>query len=480
MQELLYPVRIVSQAGVDGVENLFRRQALQVDLRENYLTCFHSGSHIILDFGQEMRGGVRLIVSGSDLTKVHIRFGESVGECCAELGAGEQYSGKTQARPISEKALRQNATNDHALRDLQVALPNWSDQTIGDTGFRFVRLDFEGEYAIKSILCTNTILNRPALYIYRGEAKVEQIFAAAKRTIDLCAGSGYLWDGIKRDRLVWAGDMGPEVLAMATLYGQTPEVENSLDFVREYSPLPGWMNSMPNYSMWWILMLRDYLQITGAEDFVKKQMDYLQALVRQMAQSVDESGQMHYPSYFLDWPHAGTEDEEQGARAINMMATQAAVELLEHFGLDAAPARAHLQRLRLVPICPRGKVVTALKYLATGSLSPREQEILLTGGAEGMSTFMSYYVLKAVHAFAPETAKAMLLEYYGGMLSLGATTFWEDFELEQRKGTPIDEPEQEGIPDCHGDFGRHCYIGFRRSLCHGWSAGVIAYIKECL
>lgn len=97
-----------------------------------------------------------------------------------------------------------------------------------------------------------------------------------------------------------------------------------------------------------------------------------------------------------------------------------------------------------------------------------------------MSTFMSYYILKAVHAFSPELAKAMLKEYYGGMLQLGATTFWEDFEPEQLDGTPIDVLPQEGKPDCHGDFGMHCYIGFRRSLCHGWSAGVVAYIKECL
>ena len=65
------------------------------------------------------------------------------------------------------------------------------------------------------------------------------------------------------------------------------------------------------------------------------------------------------------------------------------------------------------------------------------------------------------------------------MLEKGATTFWEDFDMEWVENTSsIDEFPQEGKKDIHGDFGAHCYEGFRHSLCHGWSAGVIQFIKE--
>lgn len=30
----------------------------------------------------------------------------------------------------------------------------------------------------------------------------------------------------------------------------------------------------------------------------------------------------------------------------------------------------------------------------------------------------------------------------------------------------------------HDDFGAICYDGYRHSLCHGWSSGVIKFIKE--
>jgi hypothetical protein len=36
----------------------------------------------------------------------------------------------------------------------------------------------------------------------------------------------------------------------------------------------------------------------------------------------------------------------------------------------------------------------------------------------------------------------------------------------------------EGKKDLHGDFGAHCYVGFRHSLCHGWAAGPTAWLSH--
>ena len=44
--------------------------------------------------------------------------------------------------------------------------------------------------------------------------------------------------------------------------------------------------------------------------------------------------------------------------------------------------------------------------------------------------------------------------------------------------TRIDEFPTEGKLCVHADRGQHCYRGLRHSLCHGWSAGPVAFLAE--
>lgn len=461
MQYIL-PKTIKKSHLCSNTQALKQRQDLQIGLAERNVLSVKQGGYIILDFGKEMNGSVRVLTFLASRVKTRIRFGESLSECCSEIG-GEK-----------------NATNDHAMRDFYVELQDYSDMTFGNTGFRFVRLDFEGDVQIKTVVAVNHILKKKVIYKYDGNDKViKKIYDAAKRTIDLCAGQDYLWDGVKRDRLVWIGDSHPEMLALTTLYGRTKVLERSLDFIKAQTPLPNWMNNMPMYSMWWIIILADYCETTGAYEYLSEQSEYLQGLVKQFYDHVKENGEMTYSFLFVDWPTSGQPDEESGVRAINIIAMKKAVELLGRLGLDDSYARETLRRLLLKKITVEcSKQVAGLKYFATG-LDESDRELLVKGGACGMSTFMSYYILKAVASFDKDRAISMMKEYYGAMLEKGATTFWEDFNIEWARGScRIDRLPKKEEKDIHGDFGAFCYKGFRHSLCHGWSAGVIQFIKE--
>ena len=461
MTEILFPVKVVACRGAEDADQLLQKKTLQIGLTEQVVSKVCGGGYLILDFGKELCGSVRILTFQTEGTQVHIRFGESLSECCAQLGGV------------------QNATNDHATRDMTVSLPKYSDMTFGNTGFRFVRLDFTGDVTLKAVAAVNHILKKEAIYRYQGDPLVEKIFETAKRTIDLCASSGFVWDGVKRDRLVWIGDIHPQMLALTTLYGRSPEVERSLDFVRQQTPLPGWMNRYPMYSMWWIMILADYYAATGAEGFAKRQLGYLEKLVRQLDAHVLENGELNYPRYFVDWPTRHQPDEIHGARAINMLAVKKAIWLLEKFGKSTETAEKLLAKLEKIAISPtHSKQVTALKFFATG-LDEGDKTRLVAGGAKGMSTFMSYYILKAVASFDKAAAVQMMKDYYGAMLEKGATTFWEDFDLDWVENScRIDALPTAGERDIHGDFGGFCYKGFRHSLCHGWSAGVIRFMQE--
>ena len=324
------------------------------------------------------------------------------------------------------------------------------------------------------------MFKKPLRYRYEGQdVCVSRIFETAKHTVDLCASSGYVWDGVKRDRLVWIGDMHPEMLALTTLYGRLVEIERSLDFVKDQTPLPGWMNGFPTYSMWWMIILGDYYERTGAKAYIKKQLAYLEGLIQQMDGCVKEDGALAYPFLFVDWPTHETPYAEQGSRAINIMAVKKAIALLKAFDRDTTLAEDILSRLLKVEIeCGDKKQVIGLKYFAVG-INEEEKKRLVEGNARGMSTFMSYYILKAVASFDKQKAVEMMKEYYGAMLDKGATSFFEDFDMDWVENTcRIDEFPKEGEKDIHGDFGKYCYVGFRHSLCHGWSAGVVTFIEE--
>ena len=214
MKEYVFPQAVVCSHLAEDPQNLLKKKPLQIGLSEKDITKIANGGYVILDYGKEMRGGIRILNFTSNQGSVRIRFGESLTECCAEIG-GEK-----------------NATNDHALRDMQAELPNYSDMPFGETGFRFVRLDVTGNISLKSVIAVNHILNKAPMYEYNGtDKRIKDIFQAAKRTVDLCAADGYVWDGIKRDKLVWVGDMHPEMLALTALYGKVPALERSLTFL---------------------------------------------------------------------------------------------------------------------------------------------------------------------------------------------------------------------------------------------------------
>ena len=106
--------------------------------------------------------------------------------------------------------------------------------------------------------------------------------------------------------------------------------------------------------------------------------------------------------------------------------------------------------------------------------------ILSDDSAEEMSCFMGYYVLLAkAKAGMLEGALNVIRNFWGAMLDMGATTFWEDFDIKWiENAARIDEVTPEGKKDIHGDFGRFCYKGFRHSLCHGWASGPAAFLIE--
>lgn len=472
MREYLLPTRVVDGDKIENAETLLRSKGLyatinyNVDEWKNYLKMDGMGSFIILDFGKEMNGGLRMITNGiyRDGCRIRIRFGESLGE-------------------VSSNIKEKNASNVHGPRDLETQVCSYADVTIGGTGFRFARIDLLDDHYIyfKNIFCENNILSKKAIYTYQGkDERIAQIFEVAKRTVDLCAAEGYVWDGVKRDRLLWVGDLAPEIMALNSLYGRLSVVERSLDLAKKLAPVPKFMNDIYTYSMWWIIILADYYKEFGCKTYIKKHIRYLVELLNLLDGLVDEKGELNREiRYLVDWPTKGSVDELVGVRVIFLMALNGATELLNAFDLSTEKVKSIKEKVLKQPMIAREKKqVIAVKYFATGELTDEEYNKLIDGGVKGFSTFMSYYILSAIASRDEKLAIELMKEYYGAMLDRGATTFWEDFHIEWLEGSGRIDEIDPNKKDLHGDYGEHCYVGFRHSLCHGWSAGVVKFIKE--
>lgn len=476
----LAPKRVVLAEGdVQNPESLLQERSNQITLvtAENCTLHNQPGkphAKIVLDFGIEFAGSVRLMIWGvqgpNNRANINVRFGESVMEAIT---------------PLFEK----NTTNDHAIRDRVMNVGMLSACETNESGFRFVCIELLEESALVQFKAVQGVFHYLDLdYVGSfscSDEKLNRIWDTAAYTAHLNM-QEYLWDGIKRDRLVWIGDMHTEVNTILAAFGYNEIVPRSLDVVRDETPVGAWMNGISAYSIWWLLIHCDWYRAFGDKPYLEEQRDYLRGLMTLLASFVDADGGETLPEgRLLDWP---TNDDpvakHVGFQGLLKLALDNGAYLLRELGEDetAALCEASAERMKQhTPAPTTAKQANALMVLA-GLADPIEvnEKILTPGGGHGYSTFMGYYILSA-KAKAGDYAGALrdMKEYWGGMLDMGATTFWEDFDLDwMNNAGRIDEVVPEGKIDIHGDYGNYCYIKFRHSLCHGWASGPCPYLSN--
>ena len=142
---------------------------------------------------------------------------------------------------MAELAASNTATNVHALRDFIIRLPWLGVLETGNSGFRFARIDLlepERELHLKEVRAIASFRDIPYTGSFRSnDERLNRIWQTGAYTVHLNM-QDYLWDGIKRDRLVWVGDLHPEVMTVNTVFGYNEVVPQRLDLIRDLTPLP--------------------------------------------------------------------------------------------------------------------------------------------------------------------------------------------------------------------------------------------------
>ncbi|MBQ7921410.1 MAG: alpha-L-rhamnosidase [Clostridia bacterium] len=477
-RDYIVPKRIVwSQGCISGAENLLIPKESQILLSDKKLCVLKNKdgirSSILLDFGREIHGSARIYVhslTGKSLS-LRIRFGESAMEAMTELGV-------------------QNTTNNHANRDMIMTVEMFSANETNESGFRFMRIDLldeDTEISLKAI--EGVFIYRDVDYIGSFEcddALVNEIFNTAAYTVHLNM-QEHLWDGIKRDRLTWIGDMQTEVLTILSVFGYNEVVPRSLDLMRDTTPIGKWMNDIMSYSIWWLFLHYEWYMSLGDLEYLREQQAYMTSLLELLCTQVREDSTENFDSPFLDWSTRNNpEAARAGMHAMLVMAMQKGQVLMDILGNPelVRKCRETEAKLRTYVSDPNGSKQAGALLVCAGISDAKvmTENLLCVNGAAGFSAFLGYYTLSAIAASGDHRcALDCMREYWGTMLKMGATTFWEEFDIAWAKNaSPITELVPIGKDDIHGNFGEHCYVNFRRSLCHGWASGPVPFLLQSI
>lgn len=470
VSKTLMPTRIVTSSNTENPQNLLIEKPLQAGFSDKDSAVIKKGGYVLLDFGKEICGGIGMVVfttsKAPDYAKCRVVFGESVMEALSSIGY-------------------KNATNSHAVRDLELSVGGKSLLRYGFTGFRFVKIEaLDADMTVTVIKAETDIKDIE----YKGsfecdDDRLNKIWNTGAYTVHLNM-HDYVWDGIKRDRLVWIGDLNPEIATIKAVFGYDESVPNSLDFAKSEFPPTSWINTFPSYSMWWIINHYEWYMQNGDIDYLAEQLDYISVLIEQAVLWIKSDGKEH-AKIFVDWSsRADTDVALIGVYAVMYKAFNTAKEIFSIFGKSAEIQKCEkaadlIKSMNLKP--PKQKQIAGIcGYAGLSQYGDVNREILAKEPLKGLSTFFGYYVLLTRGAAGDiDGALEVIRKYWGAMLDMGATTFWEDFDLDWIEGaTPIDRIVPENGIDIHGDFGKFCYKQFRHSLCHGWAGGPTAFLSR--
>jgi alpha-L-rhamnosidase len=425
---------------------------------------------VLVDFGREITGRVRVESASAAPVRVAMSLGESEDEALHG-----PYTG---------------------VRMLEI--PARGRISGANSAFRYAKLAFlAGPRPIRigSIRCDHVYY--PVQY--RGafacsDPMLTRLWYVGAYTAHLCMQTD-IWDAPKRDRARWMGDLHVSGEVINNVFLDRFLMQQTLDRLREEAgqPMRRHVNGIPGYSCAWVGGQADLYRHTGDLAYLKRQHDALIELLEFFRGELDDRGLFanrrgEWP--FVDWspgfngvdPHAlkathlfMVRELKEGSWLLGEMGDSQAAEKYRRWADEAtAAARRYLTDPATGTFGDRWQenswalysgVATNTQAVAiwTHVLSHRYPEELF------ITPYQHNYTLQAMSAFG-HTAEALefVRWYWGGMLAEGATSTWEGYDPRW--------PKEHFHRYLQADNGRGYFV----SLAHGWSSGVTTWLTQAI
>lgn len=418
---------------------------------------------ILYDFGRETFAAVTLEGLCPDGVYT-VYYGESRGEAMD----GKGYAHCTIWEEITGK--------EHA--------------TLIPRGFRFVRV--EGPTPV-TLSAASELLDVPLRGSFSCDRpQVKEIFDMAAYTFHLCSREFYL-DGIKRDRWVWGGDVREALMIGDYLFADREIGRRSLLSLLPKDYVVSHVNNINDYSSLTLIAVWEYYMSFGDADFIRDYWDRICLLYNFVTSRLDEDGQMvSRPGdwIFIDWcimDKSGPLAAEQILlwQAHLCMARMARLQgMADESYLDRADSLRRLildrywreERGAFIDCYTSGKEnlsrhgnIFAILFDMVDADAQKKilKNVLQNPAVRQITTpYFKLYELAALCKMGClADAQTFMEEYWGGMLKLGATSAWEQYD-----------PTQSGEAH-YAMYGEP----YGKSLCHAWSCGPVYFLgRYCL
>lgn len=423
------------------------------------------GQQLVVDFGKETFGYVKLHgLKGSG--KVSLYYGESIEEA------------------MSTEACE---TLDH----LEINHQQPKDLTLTQSqAFRFVNIQMDPGISVEDVSMLYEYLPVADRGKFRcNDEQMNKIWDIAKYTMELTTREFFI-DGIKRDRWIWSGDANQSYLMNYYLGFDSPSVTRTLLALRGKDPTTTHINTIMDYTFYWFIGIHDYYQYTGDKHFIQQFYPRMQSLIDFCLNRRNKDGLMEGLAgdwVFIDWADGLSKQGEVSfeqllfARSLETMALCADIvndkEGAAKYSALASDLKQKLfsiywdqNKQALVHSRVNGKPTDNVTryanmfgiffdYFNESQKQGVKQHVLLNDKVQKITTpYMRFYELEALCAMGEQDyVLKEMKDYWGGMLELGATSFWEKYD-----------PTESGTEHLTM-YGRP----FGKSLCHAWGASPI-------
>lgn len=364
------------------------------------------------------------------------------------------------------------------------------DDTICRRAFRYIYIPeaMVGEIELKAVEFYTDIPIKAGFCC--DDPLMNRIWETAQRTFQLCSEIFFV-DGIKRDRWIWSGDAYQSYYVNQYLMFDEEINKRTMWALRGNDPVRQHINTIVDYSMYWIISIYNHYFMTGDLDFVKSIYPKLITMMEFLERQLDENGFLvGRPGdwIFLDWAEMDKDGPICGEQMLLAMCyktmeilgqladgrsgasgaySQKLSELLEridqHYWREKKGAYIDSFTSGKNHVTRHANIFAILFGFADGEKKEAiYQKVLLNREIPAITTpYFKFYELEALCLLGErEDVKQIIKTYWGGMLNQGAVTFWEEYD-------PVKKAEDQY--EMYGD-------PYGKSLCHGWAASPIYLI----